>query len=81
MLYNQQAFRNRQDACSTINNFDGFELKPAFRNRQDACSTINNFDSFELKPAFRNRQDACSTINNFSCGVGILPAPKQLLIN
>ena len=45
MLYSyQQAWKNRQDACSTIHKFCFFfETKQALKNRQDACSTIYKF--------------------------------------
>jgi len=45
MLYHyQQAWKNRQDACSTIPKFGGvFDAKQGLNNRQDACSTIPKF--------------------------------------
>ena len=37
--------KNRQDACSTKNEFDcGVGILPAHQNRQDTCSTKNEFD-------------------------------------
>ena len=42
-------------------------------HRQDACST--NSES-----PLQNRQDACSTNSESAGGVGILPAPEQLLV-
>ncbi|WP_445243178.1 MULTISPECIES: metal ABC transporter substrate-binding protein [unclassified Microcoleus] len=68
---------NRQDVCSTKNQFScGVGIRPV-KNGQDVCSTKNQFScGVGIRPV-KNGQDACSTKNQFSCGVGILPVKNR----